>query len=257
MVASSNAQAAADNTGPRLTVPIVASFIVGQSVSDPYDLEGNGDLSFMTDGATMEYKWTATDSSGICRYAIDEEHTSEGWHQGTVDYQTNATAGQFTYRADEYYNSDDLSRIRFNAYDCVGNRTSVERSPSYIHMAKDYGPNVPGGWGRTSCTCAMGDSMLRTSTYGASLSTVVNAGGINSRFALIMAKGPARGKAAIYYDGRYIKTIDTYAASNTNRIVMWDTTVTGSRNHTIKVVNLATSGRPRIDIDAYVESSFS
>jgi hypothetical protein len=149
-------------------------------------------------------------------------------------------------------NSDDLSRVRINAYDCAGNKASVERRSSWPYMHTDYGPAVPSGWGRTSCDCFMGDSTLRTSTKNASLSTVVNSGGYNSRVALIMAKGPARGKAAIYYDGRYIKTIDTYAATNTNRVVMWDVEVTGSSNHTIKVVNLATSGRPRIDIDAYV-----
>ena len=94
--------------------------------------------------------------------------------------------------------------------------------------------------------------MLRTSTYKASLTTVVNANGYPKHVALVMAKGPARGKASIYLDGKYIKTIDTYAASNTNRVVMWDTEVAGTGNHTIKVVNQATSGRPRIDVDAYV-----
>ena len=33
---------------------------------------------------------------------------------------------------------------------------------------------------------------------------------------------------------------------------MWDKELTGTGNHTVKVVNLATSGRPRIDIDAYL-----
>jgi hypothetical protein len=36
---------------------------------------------------------------------------------------------------------------------------------------------------------------------------------------------------------------------NTNRVVMRDKALTGSANHKVKVVNLATSGRPRIDID--------
>ena len=70
--------------------------------------------------------------------------------------------------------------------------------------------------------------------------------------ALVMAKGPARGKAAIYFDGGYVTTVDTYASVNTNRVVMWDKGLTGTANHTIKVVNLATSGRPRIDVDAYI-----
>ena len=111
---------------------------------------------------------------------------------------------------------------------------------------------MPSGWQRTSCTCAIGDSMLRTSTANKSLSTVVNGNGQNSHVALVMAKGPARGKAAIYFDGTLATTVDTYAKANVNRVVMWDKALTGSANHTIKVVNLATSGHPRIDIDAYL-----
>jgi hypothetical protein len=46
--------------------------------------------------------------------------------------------------------------------------------------------------------------------------------------------------------------VDTCAAANTNRVVMWDKGLLGTANHTIKVVNLATAGRPRIDIDVYL-----
>jgi hypothetical protein len=69
----------------------------------------------------------------------------------------------------------------------------------------------------------------------------------------IEAKGPARGKAKIYDDGVYVKTIDAYASANTNRVLRWDKRISGSSNHTIKVVNLATPGRPRIDVDGYVQ----
>lgn len=258
LAATATAHAATDRAGPSLRLPPAASFIVGQQVSDPYDLYGDGDLTFMTEGATMAYRYTATDPSGICRYSIEEEHTAEGWYpEPTVDYRTHATSGRYTYLADEYYNSDDLSRIRFNAYDCVGNKTSVERLPSYLHLVQDYGPTVPKGWARTSCTCAMGDNTLRTSMYRASLSTVVNAEGYDKHVALIGAKGPARGRASVYLDGTYVKTIDSYAPSNVNRVVLWEVALSGTANHTIKIVNQATSGRPRIDVDAYVQSSWS
>ena len=250
-----SAQTATDTTGPVLTLPAAASFVVGQQVSDPVDLKGDGDLWFAGGGATMEYRWQASDASGICRYSVDEEHGPEGWTEGVVDSPTHATTGTYTYVADEYVNSDDLSGIRFTAYDCAGNTTSVERFGSYVHVDKDYGPSVPAGWAKTSCSCAIGDSMLRTSTYKASLSTVVNAAGTTKHVALVMAKGPARGKASVYFDGKFVKTIDTYAPANTNRVVLWDKEVTGSADHTIKVVNQATSGRPRIDVDAYVQSS--
>jgi hypothetical protein len=249
---TTNAQAAGDTSGPSLSLPAVSSFMVGRQVSDPVDADGNGGLYFFNPGTERQFTWTAADPSGICRYTVDEDHGVQGWTDGAQTYSTHATTGQYTYFTDEYENSDDLYTIRVNAYDCLGNVKSVERSVSTIHLEKDYGPTVPSGWARTSCTCAIGDSMLRTSTYKASLRTVVNAAGTNKHVALIMAKGPARGKASIYFDVVYVKTIDTYASANTNRVVMWDKALTGSSNHTIKVVNLATAGRPRIDIDGYV-----
>ena len=254
LAATSSAQAAADTTGPTLTVDAVSSYAVGQETGDSSFYEPWGDF-FPDPAAHRTYKWTARDDSGICRYTVDEEHGVEGWNEegGEINVTTtHSSSGQYTFTVDGYYNSDDLSQIRINAYDCAGNVTSVLRPGDWVAIERDYGPTIPAGWGRTSCTCAIADSMLRTSTRNASLSTVVNAGGTNLHVALVMAKGPARGKAAIYYDGRYVTTVDTYASVNTNRVVMWGKSLNGTRNHTIKVVNLATSGRPRIDIDAYI-----
>lgn len=244
------AQAAGDTTGPTLSVNQVSSYVLGQQTGDPF-VDG-GDLWFADQGAYRSFAWTSTDPSGSCRYTVDESHGPEGWTYGAVNTPTHSTSGKYTFFADEYENSDDLDRIRINAYDCAGNLTRVTRVTSYVHMELDVGPSVPSGWTRTSCTCAIGDSMLRTSTKNAALSTMVNGGGTSKHVALIMAKGPGRGKAAIYFDGAYVTTVDTNATANTNRVVMWDKGLLGTANHTIKVVNLATAGRPRIDIDAYL-----
>ena len=248
---TSTAQATHDRAGPTLRVNAVSSYVLGQQTGIPI-VEDDGTIWFADRGAYREFRWTASDPSGICRYTVDEEYTVQGWTYGAVNTPTRSTTGRYTFFADEYENSDNLSRIRINAYDCAGNVTRAVRPAAYVHLERDYGPTVPSGWARTSCTCAIGNSMLRTSTANASLSTVVNGGGTNKHVALIMAKGPGRGKAAIYFDGAYVKTVDTYAKVNTNRVVMWDKGLPGTANHTIKVVNLATSGRPRIDVDAYL-----
>jgi hypothetical protein len=248
---SPSAQAAPDTTGPTLTVNMTSSYVLGQQTGIPL-VDEDGTIWFADRGAHRAFTWTAHDPSGICRYTVDQEEGVQGWTYEAVITPTHSTTGGYTFFADEYENSDDIGRIRINAYDCAGNVTAVVRETSYVHLERDYGPAVPSGWARTSCTCAIGNSMLRTSTANASLSTVVNGGGTNKHVALIMAKGPSRGRAAIYFDNTYVKTVDTYADVNTNRVVMWDKGLTGTTNHTIKVVNLATSGRPRIDIDAYL-----
>jgi hypothetical protein len=254
LAAAPSAQAAPDTTGPTLSVIPTSSYVVGRVTADTVseaDPEQNG-LWFADSGAYRVFRWTATDPSGICRYTVDEEHSAEGWSEEATVTSTHSTTGKYIYYADEFPHSDSLSAIRVNAYDCANNVTSATRTPDGAHVYRDYGPTVPSGWARTSCSCAIGDSMVRTSTKNASVSTVVNGRGTNMHVALVMAKGPARGKAAIYFDGAYQATVDTYAAANTNRVVMWDKRLAGSANHTIKVVNLATAGRPRIDIDAYL-----
>jgi hypothetical protein len=52
--------------------------------------------------------------------------------------------------------------------------------------------------------------------------------------------------------GANVTTVDSYASTNTNRVVMWDKGLLGIADHTIKVVNLGSAGRPRIDVDAYL-----
>ena len=246
----SGATAAEDVTGPSLTIPARSAYVIGHVTDDPIFVDGQ--LWFADRGAYRQFTWRASDPSGICRYTVDELHNAEGWYLEAERYSTHATTGRYTYKNDDYENSDDVGRIRVNAYDCAGNVTSMERPTNYIKIERDYGPTVPSGWARTTCTCAIGDSMLRTSTRNVSLSTVVNGAGRREHVALVMAKGPGRGKAAIYFDGTLATTIDTYAKVNTNRVVVWDKELAGTANHTVRVVNLATSGRPRIDIDAYL-----
>jgi hypothetical protein len=243
---------AADTVAPTLSLPPTGSIIVGQQIADPVDSEELGGLSFANGGAQKQYTWTASDPSGICASSIDEEMIY-GWEEGAVQ-QSKATSGTYTFVADYWgTRSGDTFAFRVNVWDCAGNKQSVERElDTYLGIAKDYGPTVPSGWKQTSWVGAVGDTMLNTSTYKTSLSTVLTGDGHHGHVALVMAKGPGRGKASLYFDGFYVKTIDTYAPANINRIVMWDKELTGTAKHTIRIVNQATSGHPRIDIDAYI-----
>lgn len=67
---------------------------------------------------------------------------------------------------------------------------------------------------------------------------------------LVASKGPNRGKAKIYIDGRYTATIDAYSPTlKTRQLVLrkrWKKTGT----HFLKVVNLGTPGKARFDVDA-------
>ena len=57
----------------------------------------------------------------------------------------------------------------------------------------------------------------------------------------------------MYVDGKRITTVNTYSATKANRKVVWVRKM-GAGTHTITIVNLATTGRPRIDLDAVILS---
>lgn len=66
---------------------------------------------------------------------------------------------------------------------------------------------------------------------------------------LIGTKGASRSKAKIYIDGNYIRTVEEYSASARYRQVIYTKAWSAVGTHTIKIVNLATSGRTRFDVD--------
>jgi hypothetical protein len=69
--------------------------------------------------------------------------------------------------------------------------------------------------------------------------------------AVVMAEGPGRGSADVSVDGTVVGTVDTRAAVNDNRLVVFDWKMTAGV-HSVTVANSATPGHPRIDIDAFM-----
>jgi hypothetical protein len=65
-----------------------------------------------------------------------------------------------------------------------------------------------------------------------------------------MHTGPDRGKVKVYLNGALRKTVDTYAATSRPRVMVWQASV--NQGDVVKIVNAATPGRSRIDLDAVV-----
>ncbi len=69
------------------------------------------------------------------------------------------------------------------------------------------------------------------------------------RFSLISTRGPRMSRIKVYVDGVRVKTLDLRAPTNKYRKVVWNINFPTDGTHIIKFVNLATPGRPRMDID--------
>jgi len=48
------------------------------------------------------------------------------------------------------------------------------------------------------------------------------------------------------------RRVDTYSETKANRVIVWQTLPLAAGTHTIEVINLATEGRRRIDVDAFL-----
>jgi subtilisin len=68
----------------------------------------------------------------------------------------------------------------------------------------------------------------------------------------IASRGPTRGRARVYIDGRLVTTIDLYAASVQHRRTVYRKSWANPGQHRIEIVVVGTAGRPRVDVDALV-----
>jgi hypothetical protein len=108
-----------------------------------------------------------------------------------------------------------------------------------------------GKWSVSKCVCADGASQTYTTARSAIASFALNAK-LGEHVALMMAEGPGRGSAKVYVDGVLNATINTHFGTNTNRVITWDSPALKAGGHVIKIVNLATPGHARIDVNAAV-----
>ncbi len=114
----------------------------------------------------------------------------------------------------------------------------------------DSGWTYTGTWAVSNCLCADGGSQTFTTAKNATASFTATAAVAGTRFALMMAEGPGRGSFKIYQDGALKGTVNTHTTSNANRVLTWTSGALTAGNHVFKVVNLASAGHPRIDVNA-------
>jgi alpha-tubulin suppressor-like RCC1 family protein len=106
-----------------------------------------------------------------------------------------------------------------------------------------------GTWSSTVRSASYSGGSARPTTAKAAKATLTFTGSGVSWLATV---GPNRGRVSVYVDGVFARTIDLRAGSvDTRRIVFSKSWATPGR-HTITLSNLATSGRPRFDLDAIV-----
>lgn len=257
---------AGDTTAP--TVQITAHWQVGGQIKHTTD-PANGSCGTETD-VPYTVAFDASDPSGI-----DDYNLWKPLNQGAQDFRGWWTEDlQPAQTFNDYLNDyaggcggdANWTGWGVTAYDGENNAkyvdvgTETRIRPRVMQEDGTFGGGLGGAtisysgtWQTNSCTCSSEGRQVSTSQLGATATITVpaEANGTGGRVGLVMAKGPGRGQADIYVDGVRETTVNTYAAKNKNRIIVWtneDLWEAGA--HIIKIRNLATAGHARIDLDA-------
>jgi hypothetical protein len=179
--------------------------------------------------------WGTSDPSGICHQTL----TLPG---GRVITMAKTLRSVLTYVA-----PGRAVRWTLEVADCAGNsRRAVGASTIAAINPQNAATGYTGRWSVVRSTALLGGSERVTKAAGAKVAMAVTARSVG----LVATRGPGRGKAAVYVDGRRVATVDFYAKRAQVRQQVWVTAWTKSGRHTVRIVNLATKGRPVIGVDA-------
>lgn len=191
--------------------------------------------------ASFPVSWSGEDksSSGVAsynvKYKIGNDSTWQDWKSGTAVKATFSGLPGLTYsfRAVATDRAGNISKPVIKKITVPYNEASLIKKQSGFN---NIGSGTSFYLGTVKYSTVEDQSILYKFT--------------GKKVALITTKGPNRSKAKIYIDGQLIKTIDSYAPALAYRQVIFSKSWSTSGAHTIKIVNVATPGRKRFDIDA-------
>ncbi|MDX3246983.1 peptidoglycan recognition protein [Streptomyces sp. ME18-1-4] len=133
------------------------------------------------------------------------------------------------------------------ANDYAGNY--LTSSPSYTPVILQETSAVKSGsWTARSSTSYLGGASYSSGAAGASLTWTFT----GRSAAWVVSRATTSGQAYVYVDGTKIATVDLKSATTLYRQAIWTKTWSSSAKHTIKIVVVATSGRPTITTDGLV-----
>ena len=252
-----------DGTAPAFTVRPL-EFRIGESVdaAAPFDFEDGCGSPAWNNSIPTRLTWSASDpTSGIAGYDVYRAGAAIGvelrasYGPGTTSHDLSST----NYRGDCGGGATTDFATWAVAKDVRGNTSSSTAVLNGVRAFDEQGRDPifegdltttrTGLWSASTCVCFNNGQTLRTSAAGATMTFQVNTDRPGQTVALIMAKASNRGRAEIRVDGGSLAVVDTIASTPQNRVIVWQRVIPSPGAHTLTIRNLATSGRPRIDVD--------
>lgn len=184
--------------------------------------------------------WGGTDAaSGLSVFDVQFRAGASGawvpWRAATA-----LTSSIFTGGAGgSYY-------FRASATDVAGNTSAWITSNASAVPYDQTKASYSHGWATVRSAPRYLGSAKYTSHKGASASFTLSKGTLY----LVTKTGPGQGKVKVYYRGHYVRTIDTYSKTTQfGRVFKLVTCAKGAKPSAVKIVNQATHGRSKVEID--------
>jgi subtilisin len=234
---------ASDGTRQRVsTIPVTVDSVAPSTTRPGLALRAGSILGTSVGGRAT---WTAATDSGSgvggyeLRWTVDGSLGAVRAVSSTTRSATRSMVIGHTYT------------LRLRARDKVGNWSAwVETAAFHPIVSQDTSPSLQraGHWRRETGSYLSAGTALYAKARGAWVRRVFTGRAI----AWVASEGRTRGKARVYVDGTLAATVDLYRRTSAHRVIEFTRTWSTSGSHTLKIVVLGTSGRPYVDVDAFV-----
>lgn len=225
-----------------LTQSEVAALISGQtSAGQPGPVQAQFvQKSVMSSGASPTVPYKVSWTQGTCPAGSTYHVTVTSGGGSTVPFTGTALTTTVNLAVGAGYSI---------AVDCGGGSSSTSFTST---GAQEGSATYTGTWHNSSFAGAWGGTARYTTAASASASFQCAS---CRAIAWVTDEDSAHGSARVYVDGVLKATVNTKSSSKLNRVVAYSVGWPGDGAHTLKIVNVATSGHPRATVDGFLTQS--
>lgn len=198
----------------------------------------------MAAGSTIPIaiEWTGTDRGwGIASFQLERSLNGGAWTSVKLASATAKSVGVSGIPGSTF-------RFRVRAKDKAGHIGGWAYGPTFrVARATDASAHYSSGWTTVAEPDAFGGLIHATRWFNRAMNYTFSGRDVG----WIASRGPDHGKAKVWLDGTYVGSIDLFAASPEARRIVFARHWTTVGTHTLRIVNVATVGRPWIDVDGF------
>ncbi|MFE7108492.1 peptidoglycan recognition protein [Streptomyces sp. NPDC057575] len=213
-----------------------AATVVAEQTAPTFSTKPNLALRTGTVNTTavpLTLKWKATDAASLKEVRLTAPVAK--------------TYGPTTTSASHTAKSGVSTTWSMKAYDRSGNTATASVAGTPV-IVQESSATKSGTWTTRSSSSYLGGKSYSSSSKGASLSWTFTGRSV----ALVASRATTSGQMYVYVDGVKVSTVDLKSSTTKYRDALWTKSWSSSAKHTVKIVVVATSGRPTVTTDGIV-----